>query len=510
MATDGKPIAELIHGDCPIRSACVGRGKTSPDPEEPVADASADARMGDTITRHLFNQFSLLKSTAFRMGVTFWLLFTACFGLSEYVFYKALESRVMSRIDLSISERFSDVQSVYDTQGLEAVTAIANAQTRSPMASMMGFHLSSEQGERLAGNVPVSIDSMGWSTLTGQQVGLMDDQTLYRFYTSEIDGNVLSLGKSLDALVELREIAVYCLIWTAILSTLLALVAAWFFARRVHCRVSTISASLDGVAAGNLNARLPVSCAQDDIDEFAIKINTSLDRLRQTVDSMRQVSTDIAHDLKTPLNRLFITIEDAATKSRAGRCVGDELDGALDEAQAINGTFEALLRIAQIEAGARRAQFKHIDLASTLETAIEVYAPVVEENGQTLTIDLPGQSLPMFGDQSLLMQLTVNLIENAVHHCSAGTEIVLSAGREGERIWFRVADTGLGIPDAEREKVFQRLYRLERSRTTTGTGLGLSLVKAIADLHCGKVTLGDNHPGLAVTVTFDRNCPSDT
>ena len=115
----------------------------------------------------------------------------------------------------------------------------------------------------------------------------------------------------------------------------------------------------------------------------------------------------------------------------------------------------------------------------------------------------------MLGDRHLALQLVVNLIENAVHHCSDNTVITLSAGEDGGVIWFRVADSGPGIPAAEREKVFQRLYRLERSRTTRGTGLGLSLVKAISELHCGTISLDDNKPGLAVTVRFDRNCPTE-
>lgn len=490
---------------CVIRNACVGRGKTSPDQDEEPVAASHDL-IGDTMRKHLFNRVSILRSVAFRMGFTFWLLFTVCFGVAEYSFYKALETRAMESIDDSIAERFDQVQDVYYSRGIEAVIDLAEARSSSPMTSSMGFHLSTIDGERVAGNVPICLTEPGWNNLLGEDLGLVGDESLYRFYTNSIGGNILSLGRSLDDLVELRQVALSCLIWTAIISTLLGIVAAWFFARRVHHRVSGISVALDGVAAGNLNARLPVTCARDDIDEFALKINSSLDRLKHTVDGMRQVSTDIAHDLKTPLNRLFITMEDAARKSRSGLCVGDELDGALGEAQAINGTFEALLRIAQIEAGARKSQFKHFDLCHVLETSAEVYTPVVEEQSQTLHLKLlEGQSLPVHGDKNLILQLVVNLIENAIHHCPEGTQISISAGRDKQTAWLCVSDTGLGIPEAERLKVFQRLYRLERSRTTRGTGLGLSLVKAITDLHNGSVQLVDNKPGLAVMVRLQAD-----
>lgn len=487
---------------------CVGRGKTSPEAEDSPLASDADG-LGDTVRAQLFDRFSLLRSTAFRMGITFWLLFTLCFGVAQYGFYKTLEGRVLGRIDDLISSYMDKARDVYATNGLDAVIHLSEERSSSPMTSSMGFYLSSSEGDRIAGNVPYCLTQPGWDVLTGDDLGLDNDNDRYRFFTADIGGNVLSVGKSLKDLIEFRKVAFFHLMWSMVLTTIFAIGAAWLFARRIHRRTSGIAHALEGVAAGNLQARLPVSCASDDIDKLARTINSSLDRLAQTVDGMRQVSTDIAHDLKTPLNRLYITIEEAAAKSRAGQCVGEELDSALDEAQGINGTFEALLRIAQIEAGARRSQFARFDLVEVLDTAAEVYAPVIEEQNQSLKVAFDtSQSLPMLGDKSLVLQLIVNLIENAVHHCDACSSITLSAGEEEGVVWCRVADNGPGIPEAERTRVFQRLYRLQRSRTTKGTGLGLSLVKAIADLHCGTVLLSDNEPGLVVTVRFDRHCPA--
>ncbi len=488
---------------------CVGRGTTSPEDEQ-VADTVPVDTAGGRVRRRLFDRFGRLRSTAFRIAILFWLLFTACFSAGAYFVYETLQGRLLDRIDETIVQRFDETQAIYDTEGIEAIIRIGESRGQSPMSSSMGFHLSTPDGERIAGNVPVCLTKMGWETLQGKDLGLENDGSYYRFFTARIGGNVLSLGRSLDDLVDLRKIALSSLLWTTFIATLLAFLAAGYFVRRTNIRVASISRALDGVGQGNLSARLPVGCADDDIDRLSTKINTSLERLEHTVNGMRQVSTDIAHDLKTPLNRLYITIDEAASKSRQGLCVGDDLEGALDEAQAINGTFEALLRIAQIEAGARKSQFKHFDLSTVLETAAEVYGPVVDEQGQQLVVDLPaGCSLPMLGDRHLVLQLMVNLIENAVNHCSENTVITLSAGEDNNVVWFGVADSGPGIPVKEREKVFQRLYRLERSRTTKGTGLGLSLVKAIADLHCGTVTLLDNNPGLAVTIKFERNCPLD-
>jgi len=310
------------------------------------------------VRMHIFRRFPFLRDTAFRIGLVFWLLFTVCFGATAYVFYKTLESRLVNQIDESISERYAYIKNIYNDQGLDDLADIATWREISPMDSSLGFHFSDSEGNRIAGNVPQVNPQLGWHIESGAELGLVTASTQYRFFTGEVDGYRLSVGKSLKEIQEIGVIAINCLLLTTAVSVLLAMGMACIFARRVHIRVGDLSTALDSVAAGDLNTRLPVSVAGDDIDEFAVKINATLHRLKNSVDGMKQVSTDIAHDLKTPLNRLFISIEDAAAVSRSGKCVGDDLETALDEARAINGTFDALLRIAQIEARSRKSQFK--------------------------------------------------------------------------------------------------------------------------------------------------------
>ena len=485
-----------------VTNSCVGRGLTSP---ESVFNASSrvPTTWSESITRSLFNRYCLLQSTAFRMGLLFWFLFTSCFGLASVMVYKTLQDRTLERIDQSITARFDSLQEAHATDGIQAVIGLLEARSRTPMETTLGYNVSSAEGELLAGNVEVLGAPAGWANLSDFDLGYDDSGIAYRFYTGQVGQNVVSLGTSLKSLEELQQETLTCLLWATLGSTILALITAAFYARRAHRRITAISKALDGVATGNLNSRLPVGVAGDDIDHLSGHINRSLDRLKYTVDSMRQVSTDIAHDLKTPLNRLFISIEEAATRSRAGRCVGKELEFALGEAQAINGTFEALLRIAQIEAGARKSQFALFDLAKVMRSAGEIYTAVAEDKRQTLTVQL-GETEELFvmGDRDLVMQMVVNLIENALHHCEPGTRIDVKAGKRDEEVWFSISDSGPGIPSVERSKVFQRLYRLERSRTTTGTGLGLSLVAAVAELHGGTINLEDNHPGVVAKVQF--------
>jgi signal transduction histidine kinase len=218
---------------------------------------------------------------------------------------------------------------------------------------------------------------------------------------------------------------------------------------------------------------------------------------------MRQVSADIAHDLRTPLNRLRIWIEAAQVAEAGGRPAGADLAAALAESDALAQTFAALLRIAQVESGSPRARFVGLDLAAVVRSVAEVYEGVAAEAGMTLVCRAETPA-PIVGDKELLTQVMANLIENALRHCSPGTAITCSVQVPGPSVIAAVADTGPGIPETERENVLRRLYRLEKSRSTEGSGLGLALVKAVAEVHDAELVLGDAGPGLVVTLRFPR------
>jgi len=450
----------------------------------------------------------------FRLALTFAALFLICFSVGAAFFYKNVQDNNVRTIDQTLLEKQADSRSVYDEFGIEGVIKVVESQTSNPMQLAFGYHLATLNGERLAGNVPSCTTQTGWIDIHGSELGIESDEK-YRFLTVRLgDEHLLSIGRSARELSDMHSSLFTNFFWTFIVSTMLALMGGAILASRSHSRVRSIVSSMDSVANGNLNARLPISGRCDDIDNLSSNMNDALSLLQQQITGMKQVSANIAHDLKTPLNRLYIKIEEAAGKAENGEPVQKKLDEAIEEAANINSTFEALLRIAQIEAGARKAQFTAMDLVPTLDTAVEVYDAVVEEHGQSISLQLDASveenaGLHLLGDKDLLLQMIVNIIENAIRHCPEGTDIVVSAGVRNSVVWMSVCDNGPGIPSSEREKVFQRLYRLEASRTTKGSGLGLSLVKAVADLHCGAVSLGDNNPGLCVKVTFDLDCPVD-
>lgn len=455
----------------------------------------------------------LLQSSPFRLALGFTFLYLFCFSIGAAIYYANLKDRILNHIDQSLIVRQRTASLLYQKEGIAGVTQMVETRSRNPMQSQFGYHLATTGGQQIAGNVPSCTTEVGWLNVHADELGIEADES-YRFFTTKLGDHILSMGRSFNELDEMRKYSLTSFLLTFLVSTVLALIGGSILASRSHSRVRSIVSSMDSVANGDLNARLPISSRHDDIDNLSSNMNDALSLLQQQINGMKQVSANIAHDLKTPLNRLYIKIEEAAANAQVGEPVDGKLEEAIEEAANINGTFEALLRIAQIEAGARKSQFVAMDLLPTLQTAVEVYDAVVEEQEQTISLHLDktveeNAGLHLLGDKDLLLQMVVNVIENAIRHCPAGTDIVVAAGVVNSVVWMSVCDDGPGIPETEREKVFQRLYRLEASRTTKGSGLGLSLVKAVADLHCGTVSLGDNNPGLCVKVTFDLDCPVD-
>jgi signal transduction histidine kinase len=225
-----------------------------------------------------------------------------------------------------------------------------------------------------------------------------------------------------------------------------------------------------------------------------------LERIQQLLEGLRQVTNDIAHDLRTPLGRLRQRLEDAREHATNTADYAAATDAAIAEADALLEIFSALLRIAQIEAGAQRSAFTEVDLSALMRSIAEAYAPSAEDSQHRLESSI-ADGVTLTGDRQLLAQLVSNLVENALAHTPTGSTVRVALRRLGAAIEIEVSDDGPGIPEAERGRVFDRFYRLDRSRTTAGSGLGLALVKAIASLHGLSLRLEDRKPGLAVILT---------
>ena len=266
-------------------------------------------------------------------------------------------------------------------------------------------------------------------------------------------------------------------------------------------RVEALSNVSREIVNGDLDRRIPLRGSNDEFDHLAVSLNTMFDRIQGLMDGLRQVSTDIAHDLRTPLTRLRQRIEMTLRNADDVASLRTAFQATLKDVDSILDTFSALLRIAQLETSERRAKFTDVDLTDLLRTAVELYAPMAEEKEQSI-IEKIDDGLTIRGDRELLLQLFANVLENAVRHSPQRALIEIGGRRIVDGTVVSVCDNGPGIPEEMRTKVFQRFFRLEPSRTTPGSGLGLSLVKAIASLHNISVELLSNEPGLIVQVRF--------
>jgi signal transduction histidine kinase len=257
-------------------------------------------------------------------------------------------------------------------------------------------------------------------------------------------------------------------------------------------RINTISQTAREIMdTGDLSQRIQVDTNWDDLSNLAQLLNRFLDRNEALMDGIREVSNNIAHDLRTPLTHLRNQIEDM--KSREVH--EDDMDALLTEADQILAIFNSLLRISNIEKGKRYKAFEAIELHALLRDVVELFEPVAEEKNIRIQYK-KSSDIPLHGDRHLLFQMFANVLSNAIKFSPVGSDVIISASAS-EVI---IADRGVGIADAEKELVFRRFYRSDASRTMEGNGLGLSLVKAIIDLHQCTIVLEDNHPGLRVKV----------
>lgn len=442
----------------------------------------------------------LLRSTPIRFALTYGLLFVFTSLAVWLVSFELLRRELREELDVAVRETYSVIEATYASDDIEDLVGTMDSFVRLNADGSRVFALLDRSGKILSGNLKHAPPREGFETVSALQLGLAGDEQ-FRILSGDVGGNRLVVGESFKEMEALAQIVLVSFGWSSALAALLAFATGAYLARSAQDRLDVVAASMAAVSRGQLDVRIPLKGSGDDVDEIAGHINQALERLSTLVESMRQVSTDIAHDLKTPLNRLKLLVDEAATRSLNDEAMRSLLEEALAECDQINTTFDALLRIAQIEAGARKRHFLPVALDQLVYGIAETYADVADDNGQSLRTERI-DAVEIQGDKDLLTQMLVNLIENAITHCPPGTAISVGLERSGECWSLFVADDGPGIPENERENIFRRLYRLDKSRTTPGNGLGLSLVRAIADLHGATVNVNDNLPGTRITLSF--------
>ena len=457
----------------------------------------------------------LLRTQAFRIVLVYVLLFA--FSVSALLFFTYWNTRrtLDAQSDQIIEAEITGLNEQYQRLGVRGLAESVMNRTLHPGQAL--YVLADSQHRVLAGN----LDS--WPSVIGDPGNFVefdyerrvtgDPETrrargqLFPLQTPAGDFYLLVAEDVHDRDLTQRMFTT-TLPWTVGLILVFGLLGGALLSRNLLARLDSINRTSSEIVAGNLTRRVPVSGAHDEFDVLAENLNRMLDRIERLMKGMREVTDSVAHDLRTPLNRLRQRLEQSQARMSATGSDTSEIDRAVAETDQLIGTFNALLLIAETDAGTTRGAMSPLDLASVAADVSELYEPLAEEKNVTLTLAKPfglhGADTVIEGNRSLVSQALANLVDNAIKYTPAGGRVTIRPAVSFQGVDLCVADTGPGIPPAERPRVVERFVRLEASRHSPGTGLGLSLVQAVAHFHNAELILEDNSPGLKVTLRFPR------
>lgn len=435
-------------------------------------------------------------------GLTTILVMVVVLLLGGFV-YSLVDDALRVRVRILITDDTARLLDDYDPSHPERLVAAVEARTRAGTPRRYAYRVTKPDGTHLAGDVWLESTPIGWHS---QDVDSKYDQTVtdgqITVFTRALEpGMLVSIGRASQWVAQV-ESELHKLFGSAIAlavasSVLISLLIKLIIARRITAVTNTAMSIMDG----KLAQRIPTTGADDDFDRLADTLNQMLERIRVLMDSLSQVTNDIAHDLRTPLGRLRQKLEQVRQDTSLAEHHAIALDTAISEADGLLATFTAMLRIAQIDSGVRRVGFRSVDLSDVARTVCEAYEFDADESGHVLHTAID-DGVMLQGERDLLVQMSVNLVENALTHTPPGTTIRVGVHRSQAGVELTADDDGPGVPADEIDKLFRRFYRAEASRTTPGTGLGLSLVAAVARLHGGTITAADNAPGLRIKIVF--------
>ncbi|MEO6779534.1 MAG: ATP-binding protein [Bradyrhizobium sp.] len=461
----------------------------------------------------------LVRTTAFRLTLVYLFLF-ALFAASLLGFFAWNTRRLITeQITTTVNAEIGEIADIYARRGLHGLVITIENRALRPGANL--YLVTTPAGMAVAGNVGSLaagvMGTSGWSEtayrrLDDQDTG--DHRALVRV-TELSSGFRLLVGRDLEERRRLLGIVAKAAQWSLLIVVVLGLGGGVFVARRVLYRIDAMTGTTQRIMAGDLSGRLPVGRSGDELDRLAENLNAMLERIEALMMGLKEVSDNIAHDLKTPLTRLRNRAEDALAKSSNEAEYRAALERTIEESDGLIRTFNALLMIARAESGQARDNMDDFDAAAVANGIHELYEPLAEDDGMTLRVKT--MPAPLHGNRELISQALANLVENAIKYgkpapaaqplgadavAGAAKEIMIEAQRDGDRVLLSVTDHGPGIPVADRGHAVERFVRLEASRTQPGSGLGLSLASAVATLHGGELRLGDAEPGLRATLAL--------
>jgi signal transduction histidine kinase len=475
----------------------------------------------------------LLRTTAFQLTLVYLLIFILF--AASLLGYFALNTRrlITEQITTTVNTEISGLSEQYAQGGIRRLVIVVDLRSRRPGSSL--YLVTTPTGEGLAGNVgslePGVLDHPGWLETSYRRLDAPEGSD-HRALVQVVQlpgGFHLLVGRDLEERERLFGIIQNAGQWSIALVIVLGLIGGFFVSRRVLKRIDAMTGTAQTIMRGDLTGRLPIAGTGDELDRLAENVNAMLERIEALMRGLKEVSDNIAHDLKTPLTRLRNRCEEALRNPSGESGYRAALETTIAESDDLIRTFDALLMIARAESGQARDNMTEFDAAQIARDVGELYEPLAEEKGLELKVEAP-TAAPVRGNRELVSQALANLIDNAIKYAApngkadmvangaasngsangAPAEIVVAAGNEGERIALSVADHGPGIPEADRGRVVERFVRLEQSRSAPGSGLGLSLASAVARLHGGELKLEDNRPGLRSIIALPRAGPAVT
>jgi signal transduction histidine kinase len=451
----------------------------------------------------------LLRTNAFRLAALYLTLFaTSVLALLAFIYWSTADF-IENQTEATLGAEIAGLAEQYDQRGLSGLVQVIAERSAGERGDAMLYLITDPLSHPLAGNLSAWPDGQvirpGWIAFpveTGR--GATRQTDMARATTFTIPGGYrLLVGRDLRDANAFRKRVTSTLAWAGVLTLGLGLAGGIVMSRNMLHRVEAVSNTTAEIIHGDFSKRVPLSGSGDEFDQLATNLNAMLDQIERLMAGMRQVTDNIAHDLRTPLSRLRSRLEVTLLEKPDPEHYAEIIRATINEADGLLVTFNALLSIAEAESGSHRAALAEIDLVEIVRSVAELYEPFAEEKGLTLTVTADG-AVPVRGDHHLLAQAAANLLDNALKYTDSGSvELIVAADPDGARL--EVCDSGPGIPEDRRAAVFDRFVRLEGSRSTPGNGLGLSLVRAVAQLHGGTVTLADNHPGLCAILKLPKS-----
>jgi signal transduction histidine kinase len=450
---------------------------------------------------------NLVRSSSFRLALIYLALFASSVLILLAFIYWSTVTFTANQMDETIQSDVTGLSEQYRLRGVNGVIAsIGDRLQRDPDSSSV-YLLTTPDFIPMTGNLSswpkVKTTTQGWLNFQ-----FKDPRSSRDFYARArpfvLQGGFnLLVGRDTRDLNEIQQLLKRAILWGLLITLGLGLLGAGIMSRSIMSRIELINQNSRDIIAGNLSQRIPLSGGNDDIDQLAKNLNHMLDEIERLMDGIRQVSDNIAHDLRTPLTRMRNRLEQLQTNFKINSPEFNAAQDSMNDADQLLKIFAALLRIARIEAGGHPVNFSSVNLNGLVTDAVELYEALAEDNEIEIILKKNDEAI-IEGDRDFLFQALINLLDNAIKYTPTKGKITIFLEKNQQYIELMITDTGPGIPEKEYKNIGQRFYRLEASRGMPGSGLGLSLVNAVVHLHKGTLLFAGNNPGLITQLRFDQ------